>query len=90
MKKLREAGEAQGITFELLGRDDIQRFYDERYLETKHAIASWLANRFTALQPLLPPRRRLWDAENYQSAVFDAIATKVAFDGSIRHELIPQ
>jgi hypothetical protein len=83
MKKLRQAAEDQGITFELLSRNHIQRFYDERFLETKHAIASWLAAQFSVLQPILPPRRRPWEAENYQSAVFDAVATKVAFDSSM-------
>ncbi|MBV9760289.1 MAG: hypothetical protein JO340_06990 [Acidobacteriaceae bacterium] len=84
MKKLRQAADERGITFELLSRNDVQRFYDARYLETKHAIASWLADQFAVLRPMLPPRRRLWDPENYHSAVFDAVATKVAFDSSAR------
>ena len=90
IKKLRQAAEERGIPFELLRRNDIQRFYDERYLETKHAIASWLADHFSVLKPMLPPRRRLWTPENYQSAMFDAVATKVAFYSFLGNRSMPQ
>lgn len=44
---------------------------------TKYAIAQWLANCFPELRATLPPRRKLWQAEDERSAIFDALAFAV-------------
>jgi hypothetical protein len=45
----------------------------------KHEIATVLAQRFPALAPKLPPKRKIWQSEDYRMSVFDAAALGVAY-----------
>jgi len=46
---------------------------------TKHKVATALAERFTELAPILPPKRKPWQSEDYRMSIFDAAALGVAY-----------
>jgi len=46
---------------------------------TKHKIATVLADRFAELRPVLPPKRKPWESEDYRTSIFDAAALGVAY-----------
>jgi len=45
----------------------------------KDEIASVLGERFPELTPKVPPRRRIWQSEDYRMSIFDAAALGVAY-----------
>src|SRR5437899_2440758 len=45
----------------------------------KDEIASVLGERLRELAPKVPPRRRIWQSEDYRMSVFDAAALGVAY-----------
>jgi hypothetical protein len=45
----------------------------------KYTIASALAQRFPGLAEKLPPKRKIWQSEDYRMSVFDAAAVGVAY-----------
>jgi hypothetical protein len=49
------------------------------HTSNKHEIASALAKRFPELAPKLPPKRKLWQSEDYRMSIFDAAALGVAY-----------
>jgi MinD-like ATPase involved in chromosome partitioning or flagellar assembly len=49
------------------------------HTSSKHEIASALAERFLELAPKLPPKRKLWQSEDYRMSIFDAAALGVAY-----------
>lgn len=50
--------------------------------QSKHAIATLVAERFPELAPILPPPRRFFESEAHSMAVFDATALALTlFDG---------
>ena len=54
---------------------------------TKHKIATVLAQRFAELAPLLPPKRKCTESEDYRMSIFDALACGAAYFGPITHKL---
>lgn len=46
---------------------------------TKHGRATFLAQRFPELEPLLPPFRKPWMPEDDRMAIFDALSFAVAY-----------
>lgn len=49
------------------------------HTSNKHEIASALAERFPELAPKLPPKRKLWQSEDYRMTIFDAAALGVTY-----------
>src|SRR5438093_4088965 len=45
----------------------------------KDEIASVLGERFPELTPKLPPKRKIWQSEDYRMSIFDAAALGVAY-----------
>lgn len=78
--KLREEMRARSIPFIPLDRSDIRMVFATLGCRTKHEIASAVADRFPELRPRLPRPRKPWDKERKRVAVFDAIATAIAFN----------
>jgi len=66
----------------LVGNKEVRRFFARYDGTTKHAIATLLAGWFPDLAWKLPPKRRPWESERYNTVMFDAVATAVAFLGS--------
>jgi hypothetical protein len=45
----------------------------------KYEVASALAKQFPALASRLPPKRKIWQSEDYRMGIFDAAALGVAY-----------
>jgi hypothetical protein len=45
----------------------------------KHEIASALAQQLPALASKLPPKRKIWQSEDYRMSIFDAAALGIAY-----------
>jgi hypothetical protein len=73
----------RSVRFTILDRRDLRRFFAELGCKTKHGTASWLAERFDELKWRLPRRRKAWDREEYIVPVLDAMATAVAYSGTL-------
>lgn len=59
----------------------IQLAFAEFGAETKHEIATAIAERFPELAPHLPPLRKAWMSEDHAMSVFDAAAMGMMFFG---------
>jgi hypothetical protein len=70
----------RSMRFVVLARRDVRKFFVEQGCRNKHDIAAAVANRFSQLKPRIPRFRRAWDPESGITAVFDAVATAVAFE----------
>ena len=68
---------------------EVRRFFARYDGTTKHAIASLVAGWFPDLAWKLPPKRRPWESERYNTAIFDAAATAVAYLGKINRQRGP-
>jgi hypothetical protein len=66
------------IPVRLLPHDVIRNAFagDDR---NKFTIASTLAQRYPELAPKLPPKRKIWQSEDYHMSIFDAAALGVAY-----------
>lgn len=66
---------AHEVKLKLYSQERIRRAFFAGGIGTKHELAALIANRFPQeLGPLLPPKRKLWDSENYRMAFFEAVA----------------
>jgi hypothetical protein len=81
----RQAGLRQ-IPVRLLPRRVIRNAFvgDDR---NKYTIASALAKQFPELAAKLPPKRKIWQSEDYRMSIFDAVALGVAYFGRHRKRL---
>jgi hypothetical protein len=68
---------------QMLSTRAVRRFFVEYGCETKHQIASVLAEWFEDLAWKLPPKRRPWEGEHHNSVIFDAVAVGVTFFAQI-------
>lgn len=80
--KMRQAVARQAnlrrIPVRLLRRGAVRNVFagDDR---NKYTIASALAQRFPELAARLPPKRKIWQSEDYRMSIFDAAALGVAY-----------
>ena len=68
-----------GIPVRVLGRSAVRATFAGSGLQTKHQVASALAQRFAELAPILPPKRKPWQSEDYRTSIFDAAALGAAY-----------
>src|SRR5439155_18318798 len=47
--------------------------------ENKHQTASRITEQFPELLAILPPKRRIWQSEDYRMSIFDAVAAGIAY-----------
>ena len=75
------AGKARhgGIPVRVLGRSAVRDAFATSGFQTKHQVASALAERFAELAPILPPKRKPWQSEDYRTSIFDAAALGAAY-----------
>lgn len=76
------------IPFFTFTQHEIREAFTKFGCRRKHDIATLLAERFAQLSTKLPRPRKAWDKERWAVAVFDALATAVAFE--ILQESIPE
>lgn len=60
------------ITVVRCSRESVRKTFDELGARNKDDIAAAVARTFPELAPRLPPRRRTWDPEHYNMAIFEA------------------
>lgn len=58
----------------LISASLVRKVFGDDEVVTKHGIATIVAEHFPELAPRLPPRRRVWMAEDRRGAIFDAAA----------------
>ena len=59
----------------------VRAFFADHGAATKHAVASLLAEWFEELTWQVPAKRKPWQSERYNTLMFDALATGMAFLG---------
>jgi hypothetical protein len=79
LELIRHKASLRGIRTRVLKRWAANSFFGGEERVTKHQIATALAERYAELQPLLPPKRKLWESEDYRMSIFDAAALGVAY-----------
>ena len=84
---------SKSIIDEALRRESVERRVPIRFItrptiikafngyDRKYARAVALAERFPALAPKLPPKRKCWQSEDYRMSIFDAAVLGVAHFG---------
>ena len=71
----------RSVACHLVTTKEVRRFFRQYGGTTKHEIASILAEWFEGLAWKLPPKRKPWQSEPYNTLIFDAAATAMAFRG---------
>jgi hypothetical protein len=79
LELIRHKASLRGIRTCVLKRRAASSFFGGEERVTKHEIATALAERFAELRPLLPPKRKLWESEDYRMSIFDSAALGVAY-----------
>jgi len=69
----------KSISVRSLDTHHIRAYFKQRGCETKHAVATLLAERFPELAWKVPPKRKPWQSEPHNTLIFDAVAISVTF-----------
>lgn len=75
---IRKQAKVQRIPIRLLSAKAIDEAFSGNN-ENKHQIAAALAMQFPDLLPVLPPKRKPWQSEDYRMSIFDAAALATAY-----------
>ena len=63
-----------GADAEIVSRADIKKAFPGAAADTREAIAAAIAKDIDALEPRLPEKRRIWESEHPNMAIFSAAA----------------
>jgi len=66
------------IPVRFISRRDVSRAF-VGFESNKYEVASALARQFPDLASRLPPKRKIWQSEDYRMGIFDAAAVGVAY-----------
>ena len=77
--KIAAEARRRSISCRFVSGKEVPRFFARYGGTTKFAVAALLAEWFPDLVWKLPPKRRPWESEHYNTLVFDAAATAMAF-----------
>jgi hypothetical protein len=69
---------SQRIPVRFISRGDVNRAF-VGFESNKYEVALALSKQFPALAPRLPPKRKIWQSEDYRMGIFDAAAVGVAY-----------
>jgi hypothetical protein len=81
VRRVREASLQHSAAFVLVEPIVVQRHFASLGSTTKYGIAARLAEQFSQLSWRLPHRRKPYENERSVMAVFDAVATAIAYLG---------
>ena len=79
LELIRHKASPRGIRTRVFKRRAASKLFGGEGRLTKHKIATALADRFAELAPILPPKRKPWESEDYRTSIFDAAALGVAY-----------
>jgi len=83
MESVRMETMRRSIGLRVLSTESVKRFYIGQGCMNEQQIASALAAWYPELRWKLPPKRRPWESENHNMALFDAAAVGVCFLGDL-------
>ncbi len=66
------------VRIKMLSPEAVKRIFPG-HNDNKDQIASAIAEQFPELFSILPPKRRLWQSEDYRMTIFDAAAVGIAY-----------
>jgi hypothetical protein len=66
------------IPVKFISRGEVNRAFIG-FESNKYEVASVLARQFPALASRLPPKRKIWQSEDYRMGIFDAAAVGVSY-----------
>jgi hypothetical protein len=72
LRKIDGCARKRGIATVRIAREDVRRFWRERGVTQKEAVAAAIASELPELSPFVPPRRTIWRSENPRVNLFDA------------------
>lgn len=70
-----------GVRIKILSVEEVKQAFPG-HNNNKDQIASAIAEQVPELLSILPPRRRIWQSEDYRMTIFDAAAAGIAYFGS--------
>src|SRR5437667_302672 len=79
LELVRHKASLRGIRTRVFKRRAASKLFGGEERLTKHKIATALAERFAELRPVLPPKRKFYESEDYRTSIFDAAALGVAY-----------
>jgi hypothetical protein len=79
LRMVRAEAQRRGIEMIMLNKHEVKSLFKAYGHTTKHGIASILAEWFEELAWRLPPKRKPWHSERYNTLIFDATASAIAF-----------
>jgi hypothetical protein len=69
----------KGLRSGLVRKSDVANFFSRHGAQTKCQRAQFLTKQFPELEAHLPPKRRIWMAEDPRMSIFEAVALALAF-----------
>jgi hypothetical protein len=79
---IRREARRRSVGVHVLSATAVKKFFAHSGPKTKYEIASTLAEWFEDIAWQLPNKKKTWQSERFNMAIFDALATGVAFFGS--------
>jgi hypothetical protein len=77
LPQIAENAAQRGIPVAVYRKEDVASVFQGQGAKSKYETARAIARLYPELGPRLPRRRRIWQGEQYQMAIFDAVALAV-------------
>jgi len=77
VEKIRSEANLQDVAFRMIHPHVLVRVFSEQ--KNKDQIALAIVARYPELSSVLPPRRRVWQSEDYRMSIFDAAAIGMGY-----------
>ncbi len=78
MDEIKRQANMQKVSVRLLSDEMLARAFAGTN-DNKQQIASRITEQFPELLSILPPKRKLWQSEDYRMSIFDAAAVGIAY-----------
>ena len=79
LKSITTHAKKTGLPIKQYGREQIREVFAQFGAKTKYDISQLIVKEFTELEPKSPKKRKLWMAEDYHMAAFDAISLGLTY-----------
>lgn len=89
LRAIARHGRRRGVAVLAVSRGDVRSSWAMRGVTNKEDIAAKLADRFSELQGVVPPRRKAWASEAPRVNVFDAASLVLHYDETSRGDSLP-
>ena len=79
LRVTRREAKKHSITVQMIPPSVIKQFFASRHCNSKHERSTLIARWYPELAWKLPPKRKVWKSEDHRMAIFDAVASALAF-----------